>query len=166
MNDFISFVCRGALAGSIFPLLFLIFHFGPRYGPLFFLGVIFWYLAPGAMVGLVMWVCGQVANKPGAILRITIGTAISFPVNASLNFSDLVVVIRSLLDMTFDDILWGLVRILLFCVAIGGVAGFVCPAEKTSKKEPELSYWERLRLYEAAEAEAKLAREKLKLRRN
>jgi len=162
MNDFIRFVGRGALAGTIFPFLFLAYYFGPRFGPLIFLGQLVWYLIPGASVGLILWLLSAGFGKTmGAGIRITIGIGISFAVTLALNHSDFVLLLRHESELPVTDVLYGIFRILLMCATIGGLAGLASPAKRLFKKAPELTYRERVRMYDAAESEARAARQRI-----
>ncbi len=160
MRDFINFVGRAALAGAIYPFLMLILFFGPRFGLLLFLGFFYWYLLPGAVVGIGLWLlAARLAAPPKAAIRFAVGTAISFVVALGIHLSnflffgnpDLFSVDKLLLDVT---------PMLLMAAAIGGVAGLASPKLATTKTEP-LSYLERVRLYEAAEQQANAARRRL-----
>ncbi|MEP6819874.1 MAG: hypothetical protein ABJA18_10095 [bacterium] len=150
MRDLIKFVWRGALGGAIVPLLLSTYYLIVIFGtPLFWVYLISspFLAIPGAIVGVILWICSLFFDRLGIVLRVTIGVAI--------NSMFLVLEwLRSSESFSYDPsylrrfIFWSTSYLL-----IGGMAGWLCPAAATWRREPEPPYWERVRQYEAAQAE-------------
>jgi hypothetical protein len=163
MKDFLSFILRGAWAGIVFPSAVSVLIWG-SVGAFLFLNLTFLLYSglPGAIVGLVLWFVAARTTKPiRPIIRFAIGTgtvaAILLPVwfhQAATSVS------RGYISEL--DIPSVLMRLTVYAAGVGGLAGLACPASREYEyNEPELSYRERTRLYEAAEKEAQSARERL-----
>lgn len=160
MRDLIRFVWRGAVGGAIVPSLvvayYLIILFGSPLFWIFLISFSFSLIAiPGAIVGAVLWICALFRDRLGLILRVMIGMAIN---SVFLLWEWL----RSKETLDYNpqnlrrQISWS-----AFCLLIGGMAGWLCPATRIYRKEPEPRYWERVRQYEAAQAEHDLRKAQL-----
>ncbi len=150
MKDLLRFVWRGALGGAIIPSLFWAYYLWVFFGtPLFWLVLITSYglAIPGTIVGVGLWVCALFFDRVGALWRVLIGMAIASTILV-------LVCLASIDSFTYDSQYFRrLIFSAVFYVAVGGMAGWICPATRIFRKEPELPYWERVREYEAAQAE-------------
>jgi hypothetical protein len=158
MRDFIRFVWRGAAGGAILPALSLVVQLILLFGsPLFWVFLISSpYLAvPGAIVGAMLWICALFRDRLGLALRLAIGVAIN-------SVFLLMGLLTSSKTLFYDPqglrrhIFWS-----VFYLLIGGMAGLFCPATRIYRREPEPPYWERVRQYEAAQAEHDLRKAQL-----
>ena len=161
MRDLIRFVWRGALGGAILPSVWLVYYLVVTFGsPIFLLILIIGvgFAVPGAIVGGILWFCALFVDRLGILLRVTIGVA--------LNWSILLVGLIT----SEDSFLHGslnfryLIFAAVYSLSIGGIAGWACPAAaifRNEPREPELPYWERVREYEAAQAEREFCKAKL-----
>ena len=166
MDDLIRFVWRGAVGGLIVPLLlytFLIFPFGPAL-VFYLLFVSFWLVIPGALVGLTLWfVCTRFVDRLEVIFRMMIGMAV---VSTILALVWLYSIFSSRSDLVdFPQLILDLPRLIFWLLfngaSIGLLAGWLCPSTAVFRKEPELSYRERVRQYEEAQAEHEYWKAKL-----
>jgi|ERR1043166_326576 hypothetical protein len=159
MEELFRFFWRGALGGAIVPSLFYIY-----YAFLFRGSPLFWYLLvlslftliPGAIVGFILWVlCQRFVERLGSLPRILLGTAIATTIAAL----ELIYFSLSPPHNPLDtgELIVYLARILFWLIVngflTGGLAGWLCPATSMFRREPRLNYWERVREYEAAQAE-------------
>jgi hypothetical protein len=160
MRDFIRFVWRGAVGGAIVPSLvvayYLIILFGSPLFWIFLISFSFSLIAiPGAIVGAVLWICALFRDRLGLVLRVMIGMAIySVPLLMEWLRSD------ELLDYSPQSFRRAVVWT-AFNLLFGGMAGLLCPATRIYRREPEPPYWERVRQYEAAQAEHDLRKAQL-----
>ena len=163
MRDLVGFVLRGAWAGAAFVLAPTILIYGSM-GAFFFLDPLFLLqsLPPGAVVGLVLWFAAGKATgplTPGK--RFAIGTGIAAAIIFPMNFYQAATGISWRRAYDFD-IPSMLMRIVLYAAGIGGLAGLACPASREQVNQAsQLTYRERVRLYETAEREAKEAHERM-----
>lgn len=167
MRDLIRFVWRGALGGAILPSLVWVYFLVATFPtPLFWLLLItgVGLAIPGAIVGGILWVlCKLFVKRLGILLRIAIGVGI----NSTILVMELI---------TSDDVFFydsvnfrRLIFTSIFYLSIGGIAGWTCPAAtvfRKKPKEPELTYWERVREYEEAQAEHEFWKAKLDSRKS
>jgi hypothetical protein len=120
----------------------------------YFVIICFWGAIPGAIVGAVLWVlCVRFVDSLGALSRITIGVAIASTL-VSVLWLYLLWVYSG--DSYHDDLLDfpRMIRAsIVNGVPIGALAGWLSPSTTIFRKEPEPPYWERVREYEAAQAE-------------
>ena len=150
MRDLIRFVWRGALGGAILPALIVAYYLFWIFGTPFFWVILissFFVAVPGAIVGTVLWLCALVFHRISILWRVIIGmaTTVTFLLlNGIISAAEF-----SYDPQFFREQLFSLI----YCLAIGGMAGWVCPAARIYQREPELSYRERVREYEAAQAE-------------
>lgn len=151
MYDLIRFVWRGTLGGAVVPLFFVARYLvadSPWFW--FFLILSFWAMLPGAMIGVTLWfLCVRVVGRIGAVSRILIGVATGTTIM-------LVVWMCMLLVSPGADLL-DFPRMIQSSLsngaAVGVLAGLLCPAAAVFRREPKLSYLERARQHEAAQAE-------------
>jgi len=168
MKDLISFSLRGAWGGAIGAViawfLFYVLSFGPFWGLLFVLHpIVLVYLAvPGALVGLILWILtGRTAESLNAISRGAIGTGVILGLIALLSIYQLAWQVNQLGLIELN-----LLRIfqvtIIEAVFLGGAAGLACPSRRQEvlKEGSNITYWERVALYEMAEREAQIARQK------
>ena len=150
MLDLIRFIWRGALGGAIVPSLFWVYYL------LVFFGTpLFWYVLfiayslaiPGAIVGAGLWVCALLVERLGLLLRVTIGMAINSAILALGCLTSTNLINQ---DAQFSR---RLIFSSIYYLAVGATAGWICPAAAIFRTEPEPAYWERVRQYEAAQAE-------------
>src|SRR5215813_4638121 len=157
MRELIRFLGRGAFAGAIFPFLFVTWSFGPIIGPLFFVGLLYWQLIPGAAVGLVLWLGSHLWRVFGVVSRVSIGTLVALCLAIAIDSYGFVAMFRRH-NLSRNEMVLDVVWLWFICTATGGLAGIACPRAHR-RQEPKLTYRERTQLYELAEAEAKAARE-------
>ena len=164
MRDFLSFVLRGAWAGTAFVLALCILLFGSM-GALLLLNPEFllYSAPPGAIVGLVLWlIAGKTVEPLSQGARFGIGTGIAAAILLPMSFYQtwISIAFRGVYGFDMPSML---MRIALYSAGIGGLAGLACPASREQvSRESKLTYRERLQLYEAAEREAKEARGRIK----
>src|SRR5947207_12256288 len=112
----------GAFAGAIYPFVVLHFALGPGFGSMYFLGQLYQYLLPGAIVGLVLWsLHARVRRTRDAMFRFAVGAAISLPVLVWIDWPDLRWGFRHEGEVSFVATLSGVIGILMQSAAIGGV---------------------------------------------
>lgn len=162
MRDLIRFVLRGAGGGVSFTLGLAILFYG-RIGGFLLLSRLYFVFAllPGAVVGLFLWLIAGRVNKPlSGGLRFSAGTAVAGAYIVVASLSQRALTLEATQYENYDIPLM-IMGIAVYAVSIGGVAGLWCPAGRENlNRKPELTYLERTRLYEAAEREAKTARER------
>jgi len=160
MIDLIRFVARGAVAGAILPLVLISalisIFLGPGVALKIFLAVFYWFLIPGAVVGLALWVIARFRKRLPADVRFVVGTLIQFVLVCVLLLGLISAWSEDKSSLLYVPLCF--VWILIASAGVGGVAGVACPDALSRKKEPELTYWERVALYEMAEREASFAR--------
>jgi len=165
MIDLIKFVARGALGGAIFPVLLMIglsIPLGPALALVILVALSYWYLIPGAVVGLALWLIARFGNRLPASVRFGVGTLIPF---ATLFGAFLMSLTSASIELeSLPASVAVVVLIAILSSAIGGIAGLACPDGLSRKKEPKLNYWERVALYEMAEREALVARARFQTR--
>ena len=151
MGDFVKYILRGSLGGAIIPLVWSLLIFG-LWVPALLLLTFPWGLAyllwPGALVGLVLWSWVLVVEHVSWSRRAAIGSG-SLILVAAVMLITYIGEDTSLLS--FAEIVFGLAQTAL----AGASAGVCCPAG--AKKNPKLTYRERVALYELNELEAKQA---------
>jgi hypothetical protein len=152
MQDLIRFIWRGALGGAIVPSFIYIYYMMMLYG-----SSLFWVLLiislsaalPGAVVGATLWfLCVRFVESLGTLLRITIGVSVGSTITALWWIYSAYPYRGDFVDFP-RLIFW----ILFNGASIGVFAGWLCPAATVFRKEAKLTYWERVREYEAAQAE-------------
>ena len=153
MRDLIRFVWRGALGGAIIPLTwygyYLIIAWRVPFIRYYLLVSLCITAIPGALVGMVLWLlCFLFVDRLGTFLRIIIGVAIALTIITLPGIPRS----QSPLDEPSESLRL-IVWILIYGVAVGGLAGWLCPPTMIFRREPEPPYWERVREYEAAQAE-------------
>jgi hypothetical protein len=147
MLDFIRFVWRGAIVPSLVVAYFLIVLGSPPFWVFLIYFSFSLLVIPGAIVGAVLWICALFRVRLGLVRRVIIGMAINsvFLLWEWLRSNEI-------LDYNPQNlrrqISWS-----AFYLLIGGMAGLLCPATRIYRREPELPYLERVRQYEAAQAE-------------
>jgi hypothetical protein len=159
MEDLFRFFLRGALGGAIVPSLFYIYYASMSYGSIFF-----WYflvlslstLVPGGIVGFGLWVlCVRFVDRLESPSRVLLGMAIVSTIVAL----ELIYFSGSRPQDSIDTtgLIVELPRILFWLLIngalTGGLAGWLCPATAVFRREPKPAYLERVREYEAAQAE-------------
>ena len=159
MIEFLKYVLRGMLGGMIVPILWSILLFGLG-GPLFLVSFSDswkYVLGPGALVGLLIWLCSLVFERLGLIARIATGAGVLSAI-AMIRSLDSYLPNGERPPHFGQTLAWFVVN---FAVS-GALSGLACPGGRFPKREPKLTYRERVRMYEEAEAEAKRARERLR----
>jgi hypothetical protein len=157
MDDLIRFVLRGGLGGAIVPLFSFIPYWYFFAGPLFlwYLLVVSFCLAlPGAVIGAILWfLCARFVDRLGPLSRIMIGLALGSSIMALVWLC----LLWSHSGASYDADLLSIPRMIRSSLSngasVGVLAGLLCPAATIYRREPELPYWERVREYEAAQAE-------------
>ena len=163
MRDFLSFVLRGAWAGTAFVLALCILLFGSM-GALLLLDAEFllYSVPPGAIVGVVLWlIAGKTTEPLSQAARFGIGTGIATAILLPMSFYQtwIGIALRGVYGFDMPSLL---MRIAVYSAGLGGLAGLACPASRDQvSQKAKLTYRERLQLYEAAEREAKEARERI-----
>jgi hypothetical protein len=161
MRDFLRFVLRGSWASAIFTLLLLTVNWGSL-GALIFLNpaVLMRCAIPGAIVGVVLWiVSGRTNRRLPWIQRVVIGTLVGATILFAFGLYEILTTPVDFRDLYFMR--WITVT-LIYAAGFGGLAGSACPSQREDKPhEDHLTYRERAKLYEAAEQEAKAARERI-----
>lgn len=154
MPQFLKYILRGCVGGAVLPLLWFVCIFGP-FGPLVFVylpSTVEYLLGPGALVGLVVWLCSLVFEHLGWAARALIGSALL----------SVIVLVRIFLSLPNGSVPphFGqtLVWIVLNVALIGALSGLTCPSGTQATREAKLSYWERVAMYEIVELEARLSR--------
>jgi hypothetical protein len=161
MKDLIGFVLRGALPGVTLSIVLAILSYGWMGATLGVSPIFFAYaMLPGAIAGLVLWFITGRADKPlTAGRRFSIGTAIVAAYSLVVGVAQVALSLGTT-RLQYVLIPWTIMWIAVWAVSIGGLGGLACPASREYRVEPKLTYWERTQLYEAAEQEAKAARER------
>ena len=162
MRDLFRCVLRGAWPGVAFSMGLMIMVWGSL-GAFIFLHPLYltYALTPGAITGFVIWFVAGKSNKPlTAGLRFAIGSAViaSFLLMTSLYQ---MAVTMNATQLEYIDLPSLIMRISVFGMGIGGLGGLACPgARQYLNRKSTLTCRERTRLYEAAEEEARTARER------
>jgi hypothetical protein len=115
------------------------------------------FAVPGACVGFVLWLITVVIGKRLiAILRITIGVGVLLTIYFGIVLYALGGHVDRIDFTQFSDsaAVWWL---LIWLAVSGGLAGLASPSRKLFTREPGLTYWERVALYEIAQVEARMA---------
>jgi hypothetical protein len=165
MKDFLSFVLRGGWTGVGLSVGLMVLFYGSL-GAFMFLSLDFliYALPPGAIVGFVLWLIAGKAVKPLTPgFRFGIGTIVVAVILVLMWGYQATKLDANQLE--YLDIPSTLMRLGVLSAGWGGLAGLACPASREYRPEPELTYRERTQLYEAAEQEAKAARESSRSKR-
>jgi hypothetical protein len=159
LKELFRFLWRGALGGAIVPSLFYIYYLFMVFGSVFFwyfLILLFFTLIPGAIVGFCLWVlCVRFVERLESLTRVLLAMAIV----STISVLELIYFSSSRPHDSIDTpgLIVELPRILFWLLIngalTGGLAGWLCPATAVFRREPRLTYWERVREYEAAQAE-------------
>lgn len=167
MKDLLIFLLRGALGAIIGSVSFaLLFSLYTKFFLHFVLAVIPVALAIegawGVVIGLACWVATRNLRKLSVLVRILIGTGITWVAILAFYLYPLVNGREHFPDFSVIELLQFQFFLLAVSLSIGGAAGLACPALREQvNEESKLTYRKRLRLYEAAEREAKEARERI-----
>ena len=165
MIDLIKFVIRGALGGAIFPFVIitgLSIYLASDLALGIFRALSYWYLIPGAVIGLTLWVIARFGKPLNLEFRFAVGASIPFALLSAILLIGLIAWDES--ESSLAIALFGFVWIAIASMGIGGIAGLACPNGLSRKQEPKLNYWERVALYEIAEREASVARARVQAR--
>jgi hypothetical protein len=162
MRDLFRFVLRGAWPGVAFSMGLMIMIWGSL-GAFIFLHPLYlaYALTPGAITGIVIWFVAGKANKPlTAGVRFAIGSGVIAGFLLMMSIYQMAVTMNVTL-LEYIDLPSLIMRIAVFGMGIGGLGGLACPgARQYLNRKSNLTYRERTRLYEAAEEEARTARQR------
>jgi len=157
MYDAFRFVLRSALGGAIVPMLCLaVFcqaYFGAfYYAPIIFLHPVVLLIAtiPGGCVGLTLWFLCLRGVEPLAVWsRMAIGAGVQAVIYVLVLFLYLP---TDQISLTHPQrpIVWTLA----LTMAGGTLAGLTCPSRIGFRKEPELTFRQRMQLYETGHVES------------
>lgn len=167
MKDLMIFLLRGALGAIIGSISFaLIFSLYIRYFLLLIVALIPVALAIegayGMLIGFVCWVSAGGERRLNVLVRVAIGTGITWVALLALYLYPLVTARENFSGFSVIEIFQFHLFLLVVSLSIGGAAGMACPALREQvSEESKLTYRERLRLDEAAEREAKEARQRI-----